>query len=122
MAPLAPIGPTPPLAPGAFAGPVQGGANLTAGMLQLSQAGAAAAGAQAAPLASFQEFFADAVKRTSELQAQAEDKQRQLLVGETDNLHDVMIAMEKANLAFRMTLAVRNKVIDAYQEVMRMSV
>lgn len=119
MAPIAPIPPS--MAP---AQPALGGVgSLTAGMLQMAQGaqGLAAAG-QAAPLASFQEFFADAVKKTNELQNAAEGKQRQLLVGETDNLHDVMIAMEKADLSFQLTLAVRNKVIEAYQEVMRMQI
>jgi flagellar hook-basal body complex protein FliE len=119
MAPIAPVPPT--LQPSQ---PVLGGVNnFTVGLLQLTQGaqglGAAASGV---PLASFQEFFADAVKKTQQLQNAAEDKQRQLLVGETDNLHDVMIAMEKASLSFQLTLAVRNKVIEAYQEVMRMQI
>jgi flagellar hook-basal body complex protein FliE len=62
------------------------------------------------------------VKKTNELEGAANEKQRQLLVGETDNIHDVMIAMEKASLSLNLTLAVRNKVLDAYQEVMRMSI
>lgn len=117
MAPVAPVAPA--LTPAA---PALGGiGNMTAGMLQLAQ-GAALGAAQQAPLATFQEFFADAVKRTNQLQMQAQDKQRQLLVGETDNIHDVMIAMEKAGLSFQLTLAVRNKVVEAYQEVMRMQI
>jgi flagellar hook-basal body complex protein FliE len=119
MAPIAPISPAaiPALAP-ADAG------TTTAGMLQLAQGlGLGASGAaQSAPLASFQEFFADAVKKTADLDAAAQDQQKQLLVGNTDNIHDVMIAMEKADVAMQLTMAVRNKVIDAYTEVMRMSI
>jgi flagellar hook-basal body complex protein FliE len=114
MGPVAPVAPALiPASPG-----LEGIGKLTAGMMQLGQAAAAAP--QQAPLATFQEFFADAVKKTNELQGAAEEKQRQLLVGETDNLHDVMIAMEKSTLSLQLTLAVRNKVLDAYQEVMRM--
>ena len=80
------------------------------------------AAAQSSPVASFQEFFADAVKQTSRLNEQEEGAQRALLVGDTDNLHGVMIAMEKADMAFQLTMAVRNKVIEAYQEVMRMQI
>jgi flagellar hook-basal body complex protein FliE len=98
----------------------------TAGMLQLSQGAAPAQiaqnTAQTAPLASFQQFFADAVNQTNGLQNQAEEAQKRLLIGESDDIHGVMIAMEKANMAFQLTLAVRNKVIDAYQEVMRMQI
>jgi flagellar hook-basal body complex protein FliE len=117
MAPVAPIAPV--LTPAAPA--LAGIGPVTAGMLQLSQGAAMAAG-HAAPLATFQEFFADAVKKTNQMQLQAQDKQRQLLVGETDNIHDVMIAMEQAGLSFQLTLAVRNKVVEAYQEVMRMQI
>jgi flagellar hook-basal body complex protein FliE len=99
---------------------------VTAGMLQLAQssnpAQVAQAATQTAPLASFQQFFADAVSQTNGLQNKAEEAQRRLLVGESDDLHGVMIAMEKASLSFQLTLAVRNKVIEAYQEVMRMQI
>jgi flagellar hook-basal body complex protein FliE len=102
-------------------------APVTAGLLQLSQGANAAqvaqqAAAQSAPLASFQQFFADAVSQTNNLQNQAQESQRRLLIGESDDLHGVMIAMEKADMAFQLTMAVRNKVIDAYQEVMRMQI
>lgn len=109
----APIAPLPPV-----------GGGMTAGMMQVAQAAQMASGAagQTAPLASFQEFFADAVKHTNSLDMESADKQRQLLVGETDNIHEVMIAMEKASLSLNLTLAVRNKVIDAYTEIMRMQI
>lgn len=118
MAPVAPVAPA--LTP---AGSQLPGVNtLTAGMLQLTQGATAAATAQQTPLASFQQFFADAIQKTNQAQATAEDQQRQLLVGDSDNIHDVMIAMEKASLSLQLTMAVRNKVIDAYQEVMRMQI
>lgn len=104
-------------------------APMTAGLMQVSQgmglasaAQQAALAANAAPMASFQEFFADAAKQTNGLQGQAEEAKQRLLVGESDDLHGVMIAIEKADLAFQLTMAVRNKVIDAYQEVMRMQI
>jgi flagellar hook-basal body complex protein FliE len=111
--------PIAPIAPSMIQAPPANGA-VTAGMLQLSQGLGAAGTAAAAPLASFQEFFADAIKQTSALEEAADTQQKRLLVGDTDNLHDVMIAMEKADMAFQLTLAVRNKVIDAYTSVMQM--
>jgi len=118
---MAPIAPIPPTAPLQQAAPSQA---LTAGMLQLTQgaASAGAAGAAAAPLASFQDFLADAVKTASALDVDSQQKEKKLLVGDTDNLHEVFIAMEKADLAFQLTMAVRDKVISAYQTVMQMSV
>jgi flagellar hook-basal body complex protein FliE len=111
--------PIAPIAPSMIQAPPNNG-TVTAGMLQLSQGLGATGTSSIPPLASFQEFFADAIKQTSALQDTAEVQQKRLLVGDTDNLHDVMIAMEKADMAFQLTLAVRNKVIDAYTSVMQM--
>jgi flagellar hook-basal body complex protein FliE len=47
---------------------------------------------------------------------------QQLANGEADNLHQVMISLEQTRLAFDLLLQVRNKVLDAYQEIMRMQV
>lgn len=96
----------------------------TAGLLQLADPagmGASALKTSAGSLG-FQQMFADAVSKTNGLQQAADLKQRQLVAGEVENIHDVMIAMEKASLAFSLTLQVRNKVIEAYQEVMRMQI
>lgn len=45
-----------------------------------------------------------------------------LMLGEAINSHDVMIAGEKADLSLRLTIQIRNKIIDAYSEVMRMQI
>jgi flagellar hook-basal body complex protein FliE len=42
--------------------------------------------------------------------------------GESVNMHDLMIAMEKADISLRLMVQVRNKAIDAYQEIMRMQI
>lgn len=113
--PIAPIAPT--MTPGA----VQANGAVTAGMMQIAQ-GFGAAGAQQAAPASFQEFFADVVKKTNSLEQAADEQQKQLLLGNVDNLHDVTIAMEKADMAFQLTLAIRGKIIDAYTSVMQMQI
>lgn len=43
-------------------------------------------------------------------------------LGETDNTHDLMIAEQKANIALQYTVAVRDKVLEAYQQIMQMQV
>ncbi len=53
-------------------------------------------------------------------QVQADQAARNLAVGRTPYLHETMIALEKADIQLRLALAVRNKVISAYQEIMRM--
>lgn len=47
---------------------------------------------------------------------------RKLAAGETDNLHQVMIAMEEAKLSFQLALQVRNRMLEAYQEILRMQI
>lgn len=46
----------------------------------------------------------------------------QLATGENGNLHQVMLELEKAKLAFQLTLQVRNKVLEGYQDIMRMQI
>jgi flagellar hook-basal body complex protein FliE len=45
-----------------------------------------------------------------------------LALGKTDDLHNVMLTVAKADISFRMCLEIRNRLIDAYQEIMRMQV
>jgi flagellar hook-basal body complex protein FliE len=58
----------------------------------------------------------------SNQQAQADQAVRDLIMGRTDNLHSVMLAVAKADLSFRMILEVRNRLTEAFQEIMRMQV
>lgn len=55
-------------------------------------------------------------------QVQADQAVQELAVGRADNVHDVMLAVAKADLSFRMILEVRNRLTEAYQEIMRMQV
>jgi flagellar hook-basal body complex protein FliE len=52
----------------------------------------------------------------------AEGEVRRLMLGETDNIHQSMIAMQESGLAFSLLVEVRNKLVDSYQELMRMAV
>jgi flagellar hook-basal body complex protein FliE len=47
---------------------------------------------------------------------------QQLALGQTDAVHDVVLSVAKADLMFRMVLEIRNRLIESYQEVMRMQV
>ena len=47
---------------------------------------------------------------------------RRLATGETNNIHHVMLSLEKAKLSFQLMLQVRNKALEAYQDMMRMQV
>ena len=62
------------------------------------------------------------LKETNDMQNEADQSLSKLVRGETDNVHEVMLAMSKADVSFRMMVEVRNKLVEAYQEVMRMQV
>ena len=72
--------------------------------------------------ASFKELIKDAVSEVNKLQSQADQSAVKLATGELEDVHRAMIDMQKAKLALDLTIQVRNKVIEAYQEIMRMQV
>jgi flagellar hook-basal body complex protein FliE len=72
--------------------------------------------------ASFMDFLNDAIKETNELQLESEQLNQAFAMGMNDNLHQVMIASEKADIALQFTIQIRNKLLEAYQEIMRMQV
>jgi len=71
---------------------------------------------------SFGEVLKGSIREVNQLQGKADTSINQLIAGESKNLHETMIAMEKADISFRLMLEVRNKIIDAYHEIMRMQV
>ncbi len=71
---------------------------------------------------SFGEFLNSAIKQVDGLQKDSENLNEALALGLTDNIHQVMIASEKASVALQFTMQVRNKIMDAYHEIMRMPI
>jgi len=80
------------------------------------------AGAPAAGQASFGEVLKDSLKQVDQLQHEADGAIESLATGGTATLHDTMLAVQKAELSFKLMMQVRNKIVEAYQEVVRMSV
>jgi len=70
----------------------------------------------------FGEFLSKAIDEVNNLQQQSAEMKTKLVTGEIEDIHQVMIAAEKANLAFQLTVQIRNKVVEAYQEIMRMQI
>ncbi|HEX3015699.1 MAG TPA: flagellar hook-basal body complex protein FliE [Desulfobacteria bacterium] len=68
----------------------------------------------------FNQFLDNAMNRLDGLQKTADSSSQQLATGQIQNIDSVMIALEKANLGFSLAVEVRNKVLDAYNQVMRM--
>lgn len=82
-----------------------------------SQSPGPARASQAPEGADFQKELTEQMRRVNELQQDASKATNDLLTGQRDDIEGVMIATQKADSAFRMLLALRNKVVDAYDEV-----
>ena len=71
---------------------------------------------------SFADTLNDAIHKVNKLQKVSDQKMQDLATGKTDNIPEVMIAAEKADIALKLMVQVRSKIIDAYQEIMKMQV
>lgn len=70
----------------------------------------------------FEEVLARAIRQVEDFRLDADQKLERFLAGEGEDLHSVALAAQQAELAFELFLQIRNKVVQAYQEVMRMQV
>lgn len=71
---------------------------------------------------SFGSFLKTAIADTNEAQVQSDVMTQKLIMGENVELHEVMIAAQKAAISLNATMEIRNKVVEAYQEIIRMPV
>ncbi len=71
---------------------------------------------------SFGEYIKEMANETNAAHLQADGKMQDVAAGRNKDLHGAVLAMEKADIQFRMLTQVRNKVIEAYREIMRMQV
>lgn len=81
-----------------------------------------AAGATPAGTGGFGAVLKDSIAQVNSLQGKADEAITDLATGKQGSLHDTMLSIEKAELSFRLMMQVRNKIVEAYQEVLRMQV
>ena len=74
------------------------------------------------PAADFGAALKEAVGAISDLNTQADASALKLATGSPVDIHEVMLNMEQASLGLQAALQVRNKLVDAYQEIMRMNI
>ncbi len=87
------------------------------GDIGLGGSGAAGRPSGAAGDSEFMNTLRSAMDQVGQLQSEADGKVAQLLTGNGQDVHSAMIAVEKASLAFQMMVQVRNKIVQAYQQV-----
>lgn len=72
--------------------------------------------------AGFKETISNYVNEVNDLQVKAGESIENFATGKVENVHEVMIAMSKAEVSFKFMMETRNKLVDAYKEIMRMQV
>lgn len=116
------IGPLPSLIPRELPGL----AETTPGLQTAGAAGVSKPenliGAASAEKGGFSNLLQRAVSEIDGKMQTAQTEQAKVLTGESTNLHQAMIAMQEANVAFTLMVEVRNKLVESYQELMRMQV
>ncbi|MEK7276644.1 MAG: flagellar hook-basal body complex protein FliE [Chloroflexota bacterium] len=94
--------------------------------IQSAQPVGGAAGAQKTQdksgVQGFGQTLSSALDNLSQMQTSSDQAMQKLAAGETIDLHQVMISAEQTDIAFRVALSLRDKLVEAYQEVMRMQV
>ncbi|MFK2824992.1 flagellar hook-basal body complex protein FliE [Bacillus sp. B190/17] len=70
----------------------------------------------------FAEFLKESLNEVSRADAKSNDMTNKLIRGENVDLHQVLIASQKASITMQLTMEVRNKAVEAYQEIMRMQI
>ena len=71
---------------------------------------------------SFTDILKDSINEVNKNQGESDHAIKELVAGRTKNIHETMLSIEKADASLKMAMQVRNKILEAYREVMRMQV
>ncbi len=71
---------------------------------------------------SFVQTIKESLEKVNELQMQKDEMIKEFAVGKSQNVHELMIAIQKASIAVKLTTAIRNKVLEAYKQMMNMPI
>ena len=70
----------------------------------------------------FAKIFSESVGKVNEMQVQSDTAIKELVAGRSKNIHETMLTIERADTSLKLMMQVRNKVLDAYREIMRMQI
>ena len=74
-----------------------------------------------APTLSFEDMLTQSIKKVNTLQLDAEKKVRDLAIGDVEDISEVVLASSRADTALRLVMEIRNKFLDAYQALSRIT-
>jgi len=90
------------------------------GLTNLPTSPTPATGVDAGESGGFGTTLKNALQKVDQLQQDSDASSAQLVQGDRQDIHNVMIAVEKADIAFQLMMQVRNKIVNAYQEVSKL--
>ncbi len=99
---------------------ISGLPTITSGALELGLKGESPA--QSAHGKTFTDILRDSMDQVNVQQGQADEAIKELVAGRSKNIHETMLTIERADTSLKLMMQVRNKILDAYKEVMRMPV
>lgn len=76
----------------------------------------------AVPGKTFSDILRHSIDQVNNYQVQADTAIKELIAGRNKNIHETMLTIERADTSLKMMMQVRNKILDAYKEIMRMQV
>lgn len=74
-----------------------------------------------APEVSFDDMLSASIRKVNSLQLEADDKVRRLAIGEVADISEVVLASSRAEVSLKLLMELRNKLVDAYQSLSRIS-
>jgi flagellar hook-basal body complex protein FliE len=83
-------------------------------------AGVTPSSTRGAESSDFTASLTDAIGQVEQVHTDAQQQVKQLLQGDRQDIHNVMIAVEKADVAFQLMMQVRNKIVNAYEEISKL--
>ena len=83
---------------------------------------AASHAAGGTPSSGFMNTLQQAISKANDIQLEADQATEALMTGQTQNIHQTMVALQEADVSFQLMMQIRNKLVSAYEEIQRMQI
>lgn len=88
----------------------------------MGEKAAASHAAAGAPSSGFMNTLQQAIGKANDIQLEAGQATEALMTGQTQNIHQTMVALQEADVSFQLMMQIRNKLVSAYEEIQRMQI
>ena len=95
---------------------------ITMPTVSLGEKTAASHGTGGAPSSGFMNTLQQAIGKANDIQLEAGQATEALMTGQTQNIHQTMVALQEADVSFQLMMQIRNKLVSAYEEIQRMQI